>query len=233
VLVSYTASLTNLIAEVRYRADMTGSEFVSDTEITGYLNRELAKLHQFIVANQGQPYIYSSRTFTTSNGTATYAIDTGDFFQLMAVDINIGTGIVLSARPFMGPERNAYNSVALTGWDPYLPIYYRLEGANIRFIPTPGGAHSVTIWYLPKPSTLAASTVGGGVQSIDLYCGWDEYLVLGAAYKCLVKEENSSAAALKAEQNEVLEIIKTMISRRDAGAPERAVDVIGYGDDYL
>lgn len=74
--------------------------------------------------------------------------------------------------------------------------------------------------------TSSATNLTGGVVQVDCdgVNGWEEYIVVDAAMKCLQKEE-SDVSVLMAEKSALKQRIEAMASNRDAGKPERITDV--------
>lgn len=67
--------------------------------------------------------------------------------------------------------------------------------------------------------------------SLDGIAGWDEYVILGAAIKALIKQEQDFTP-LKLLQNEMKERIEAMGEARDAGQAQHVSDALsvqGYG----
>lgn len=226
----YTSSLTDLIAEVRTRTNTTGDQSVTDTEITGYLNRGIAKWQLLVIKSSTQDYFFKKRTLTITSGTALYDLDNVagspiDFFKLIGVSTTIN-GYKLTLKPFMENERDKFAQYQ-TGWSDAGTVFYRLRGAQIEFIPTPTANTTCDLLYIPVPTKL-----GGAVTSIDGIASWDEYAVLDASYKVATKRGiNDMAQLVKAEQAEMHELIESLAAGRDVGSPERVQDVMGWPED--
>lgn len=85
----------------------------------------------------------------------------------------------------------------------------------------------------PQNAT-AITNLSGSVIQVDLkgVNGWDEYVIIDAAIKCLVKEESDTNVLLLQKQ-QMLARIEALASNRDAGDPERVTNTsFGYGDDW-
>ncbi len=83
-------------------------------------------------------------------------------------------------------------------------------------------------------NTQSATFLAGGVIQVDLkgVNGWDEYVIIDAAIKCLIKEE-SDVQVLLLQKQQMLKRIEDMAANRDAGDPERVSDTsLGYGDNW-
>lgn len=75
-------------------------------------------------------------------------------------------------------------------------------------------------------TTVSATNLSGSVVQVDCdgVNGWEEYIVVDAAIKCLTKEE-SETAVLERDKAFLLKRIEAMASNRDAGKPEKITDV--------
>jgi hypothetical protein len=229
----WVSTIAELTAEARNRSNTTSDQGVSDAEILGYLNREIAKWQQIVIASGTQDYLFTSRTFNTVAGTHTYAID-GDtfplsrvpvyFFKILGVSVLIN-GQTLTLRPFMYSERDRF-SQGILGWSDAVPAY-RMIGADMQFIPTPGAVYPVSIYGIPIPTRM-----DGTITTVNGVASWDEYAVIGAAFKIATKKGlNDLATLLKGEQTELRGIIESLAASRDVGMPERVADVVGWPED--
>lgn len=228
-----TVTLTTLLTRVRQRADLESqTRRTTDAEITDHINEGIAELYDVVRGAFGQDYFRAASTFATTNGADTYALP-ADFLSLLSVDVALSNSISLTARPYMENERNAFKAFP-TGWLYGQPIWYRLYAANIKFIPTPNGAYSVTLNYCPTPPKLSAPS-----DTFDGINGWEEYAVLDAAIKCCIKDEDvDMIGILDSRKERMKQRILDYAPERDAGQPERVHDVYrangwgyGWGDD--
>ena len=62
-------------------------------------------------------------------------------------------------------------------------VWYQIQGTNINFLPTPTAGYNVTVNYVPTAPVL--SNPSDYINSIN---GWEEYIVLDAAIRCLMKD---------------------------------------------
>lgn len=219
------ATLTTMILQAREAADMVGSAFVTDAEITSLINAYVAELYDLLVQSYGPAFYASSFTFNTVAAQREYNLPTGvttgaDFYQLLGIDVDLGGGDIISAVPFDFYSRNKFSNDAsyLRGQ----PIYYRLHGSQIWLIPAPDGVYPVTVHYVPAAPTLSA----GGVTTFDGVNGFERYVIVSAAIAMLQKEESDPSVFL-AEKASLTARIQSMSKHRDAGMPERIVDVRG------
>lgn len=232
-------TLTTLQGRVKQRANVevaSSAALYTAAELNDNINEGVSSLYSFIIGLQDQPYYLQSVTFTTSANKDTYTIGSGgdinitDFFKLAGLDVNVGQNIIITAKPFMWSERNRFKY--LSGWIYSQPIFYRLIGKgsavaqsgndSVKFIPSPSGGFTCTLWYYPTPPILV-----NGSDSFDGINGYEEYAVLHAARKLLVKQERiEHAQMLVSMMQEERERIMSELGSHDAENPPRVQDTM-------
>lgn len=219
-----TVRLDALRAQVRRRADQesggqSNQQLCSEPELNDYINAAWCELYEMLIG-WGQEYFLLSSSITTVSGTSDYDLPS-DFFKLRGVDVTLSSDETFSAHPYMFEERNSYR---LGGsWQPGWPVWYRLKGDSIGFIPIPTGVYTATLWYYPVPATLVSDG-----NTLDGVNGWDDFVVVTAAAKAAAKEESDGLVAqLTRERMALIQRIQSSAPSRDAGAPERVQDVVG------
>lgn len=211
-------TLTNMILAVRRRANIESQTgFISDAEITEYLNYCLSDLYDQLVQAGGQPWYRATNTFTANNNVSSYALP-ADFFRLVSVDIALGGGLVISARPYMEAERNRFRWY-YQGWFAGRPVFYRMLGSNINFIPTPSGTYQITLNYYPTFTKLVTAA-----DTFDGVNGWEEFAIWKAAAYCKAKGDEDPGYC-EAQAAKLQERIDALAAQRDAENPERVHDV--------
>lgn len=219
-----TRSLTNLTADVRKLCDVQGTSGTQrhpDADITEYLNRAVGSYHRLLTSAVPDARFLASATVTTSSGTSSYTLTSSfsvtDLDSLFSVEIDAE-----------GVKR------WLTAWDPHehahlsdtnlisngIPTTYRLQADNMVLLPTPGGAYTVTIWYITTPTMLSA-----GGDTIDTISRLDEYVTCYAAQFIAAKDRqwdlyDRMGARVGALAAEVAEVGRS----RDRNSPARVVD---------
>jgi hypothetical protein len=204
-------------------------------ELVDNINEGIAALHGLMNGVEGQPYYLSSIPFTTSAfiptsqvtstlTSQTYNIGPGqpinvaDFYKFRGLDVNFGQNIVITAKPFTWKERNRYKW--LGGWVYTQPVFYRMLGNRLMLIPSPGGQYACEMYYTPTPPQLVTLA-----DQFDGVNGWEEYVVLDAAMKLLLKQERfDHVQALMALQDKVKQRILDEAGNRDMEDPERVQD---------
>lgn len=223
-----TRTLTQLIADVRQRADAEQSQHVSDAEITRYINQGIARLHAKIVEMDEDEFatdlLLSVPAGVSSVEMTTTTPEPGPVvpYKILSVDEIADSGEVRNIRRFMTRERARLTSSANAG---DYTTRYRLRGLNtILFVPPFESATTVSVTYVASSVDLVS-----GADSYDGRDGWEEWVTLDAAIKVLLKEE-TDPSGLMAERDRVEADIRVQIAHRDRAEPPHVRDVIGIGD---
>lgn len=220
-----TRTAENLVADVRHRANMEDSEFVTNAEILEYLNQERTELNWHLRLNEGQPHDYKTTTIAVLAGTVSY-VTPDDFWELLGASADIG-GIKREMEPFMEGERPSLQNTQLV--IPYTSTpRYRVVGPQIDVLPSTQ-SFTMTVRYVPSAIRLVLGSVPQ--DSMDGWNGYELACIYGATATCLAKEE-SDPSYYQGLKDRVLRLIDALAAQRDAGHPERVTDVIGL-DAYL
>jgi len=213
-------TLEELKDQVRERADMVNSQFVTDAELVAYINSSLANLHDMLIGAYNEEYFMEEYQFT-STGVIEYALP-DDFYKLRGVDAQTG-GRWISVKRFNFNKRNDESFVAeLSGFS---NMQYRIVGSNIRFNFSPSSGTVLRMFYHPKAAKLVADS-----DEYDDQNQYAEFVVIDAAIKCLNKEE-SDVSVLMAHRADQIARIVAMAQNRDANEPESVSDI--YAEDGL
>ena len=216
---SRTRTLTNMLLDVRQRTNMENSTFVTDAELTEYLNQALAKLWRRLVQNAGQPFYRSSTTYTVTSATTLQALP-ADFYQVQEVSAVMG-GFTYSLTPFMAAERGALKSA--TVYTALGSPQYRVQANNIEFLPV-SQSFTATLFYAPAQPRLAV-----GSDTFDGFSGYE----LAAIYEvcAVVKDkEETDPSFYQGQANAIYADIDLQMAQRDAANPERVQEVVGVPD---
>lgn len=225
-------TLTQLITQVRRRADMTNSQFVTDSEITDYLNDSARELWDLLIG-ETQTFYNSISSLTTTAGIGLYSLTAptlvgGDpppykIFRIDALLGGSGTDRYPLRRMQIGTEVLSSRPKA---WIIGADISYSLghggaigSGPGVIFQPLPDAAYSVQIHYAPLliPLVLAASTFPAFGQ-------WEEYIIVDAVKKCLLKENNPDVPIWEAQKAALVQRINNAATPADYANPEQIGD---------
>ena len=151
-------------------------------------------------------------------------------------DVSFGSNIVNTARQFNWNERNRFKYLD-PGWTYVQNVFYRMLGKTsavassaldaVKFIPSPPGAYAITMWYVPTAPILVS-----GSDSFDGIAGYEEIVVLSAAIKLLLKQEQFEHAQAQMGERERQEQSLTSSLTRDSDEPERVNDVTNLDVGY-
>lgn len=220
-----STTLSDFITRVRERADMEGSEFVTDTELTTYINASIQELYDILVSSFQDYYLNESGITTLNSGQSTISLP-ADFYKLRGVDRQVDNSNWQTITPFSFTERNdRTNTATYVGYySNDSGIRYRLQGSQIRLTPQDNCAGNYRLWYIPKVTLLSSNS-----DSFDGINGWEEYVIVDCAIKCLQKEE-SDVSVLLSQKQALIQRIRGMANNRDSGAPEVIVPVMTYSN---
>lgn len=212
-----TRTLLDLIADVRSRTNMETSTFVTDAEVTEFINQALSELWVHLSQNGGQPF-YQNRSVIAVTPTATLYALPADFGQLQGVEGTI-SGWTGRIEPFMPAERAGMTNNG-SAWMTYSPVKYRLQGGYIEFLPAVN-TFSATVLYTPACPRL--------VNLSDTFDGFDGYEVAAIYGACATVQakEDTDFTFYANERDRIYRTIDSMAAQRDMSAPERVQDVRG------
>ena len=203
-----------LATRARERADMVGSQFVTDARLYELLTESHQKLHGMLVDALGEEYAFELASFTTVGSQAEVAVPCS-FFKLYGVDLEVN-GKIRSLKPFNRASRNLYRNANSSSNHPPM---YRLSGGNVTLYPAPPDGLEGQILYAPGATLLTLST-----DVVSYPNGWERFIVIDTAIQMLIKEE-SSVTALVAERDRIVKEIEASKEERDLAAPKQVVDV--------
>lgn len=212
-------TVSSIKTQARQKADMENSEFVSESELLGYINSSYAKLYDLLVASHADYYITStSETITTGN---VITIPT-DFYKLKGLDVQLsGDFVTVSKFNFRDRNRitNGFNRAALQ-----TNKRYRVLAGEIHILPEDDAVGTYKLWYTPRLTRLLLDT-----DTLDSINGWEEYIIVDVAIKMLLKEE-SDTSSLQIALREQEARVEAMSQTRDS-EPETITDVSGLSSD--
>lgn len=212
-----TMTLTELLAAVRQRADIVNSQFITDPELTSYINQSYFELYDILVQKYGDNYYVSSATITTDGTNDKYSLPT-DFLKLLGVDLVLATDANVTLRQFNMSDRNRFTAPNFQSFYGVTNLRYRLHGNQLWLTPKPSSGQTLTVFYVPRMTPLV-----NGADTVDGVSGWTEYIILDAVIKCKLKGEcdASSEMALKAA---IIKRIEDAAEDRDAGSSSTVGD---------
>lgn len=218
-------TLGELKTQARQRADMSTSTFVSDSELTGYINSSIAELYDILIQSYGEQYFTIPLIFQTTDGIDSYALP-ADFYKLDGVDVKLNGQDFITVKRFNFNERTRYSDISIWNLWGIPSIRYRIVGPNIVFSPKPDGQTDVKIWYSPLALKLVLDS-----DTLNDFNQYAEYVIVDAAIKMMQKEE-SDVQVLMAQKQALMQRITYASQNRDAGEPEAVSDIYSENDEY-
>lgn len=206
-----TLTLLQLRTRARERADQVNSTFVTDSELTGYINSSYQEFYD-LLTNSVEDYNISTSSFTIASGNTQAA--PSDFYKVRGIDDMTDPDYPTIVKRFNWNERNDYNRRSDIAWK-YSPVEYRIVGSNLMFLPASQAQRPYKLWYVPICTLLVAD--GDTAAGIN---GWLEYVVIDAAIKMLIKEESDTKVLFRAKK-EIIDRIEAMSIKRDQSLPEK------------
>lgn len=215
-----TMSLLALRTAVRQRSDMVNDQFISDSELTSYINQSYFELYDLLVQKYGDNYyVANPYTISTDGSNQFFSLPT-DFYKLLGVDLALSNtnDSFVTIRPFNFSDRNRYAVPNFQSFYGVTNMRYRLNGDNLWLTPTPAGGQTIRLWYVPKLTTLSADG-----DTVDGISGWTEYIIVDACIKALAKQE-SDVTVFALQKAELIKRIENAAENRDAGNPATVGD---------
>lgn len=199
-----TVTVADLGITIRNRADMNDTSFVSNVELTSYIQASATELYDILVQKWGDEYFLKSVSLTLLANTTSVNLPT-DFLKLKGVDLVNGNQKIALSR-FQFGQRNEKNC-----------LKYRIMGNQLTFTdPNVSGDKTLILWYVPTAENEGI---------IDGVNGWEEYIVIDVMIKILGKEQSEDVPALMNQKLFQLKRIEDAASNRDAAEPERVMSV--------
>ena len=222
-----TTTRLQLRTRAKRRADMENTTFVSDAEWNDYINQGNSELYDLIVTVYGDYFVTQAPAFADNRSDGIYdvatAITANNVYKILGVDMAVN-GSTVRLKKFSFAERNMYDSniATLYGFENHMWHY---QGDTIRIIPSNASGNNITVWYVPEaPELTHDSDAGTGVVPSVYNRGWEEYIVVYAARKALLKEE-SNTNKLDEELLRMAASIQAFAANREAGESGRITDV--------
>lgn len=236
-----TMTLAQLRTAVRQRADMVNSTFVTDAELTSYVNQSYFELYDILIQKYGDNYyVADPAQFSTDGSSQQFALPDGvstsftngrtgatgyaapAVYKLLGCDMALGpstgAGSFVTVHPFNMSDRNRYAVPNFQNFYGATNLRYRLNGGYLWLTPTPAAGQVIQLWYAPRLTQLS-----GDSDTVDGVSGWTEYIIVDAAIKCMAKEE-SDVSVLAMQKQGLIARIEAAGENRDAGSPATVSD---------
>jgi hypothetical protein len=175
--------IPTLLLRTRRRADIENDTArFPDSEVLDAVQQAYKHWYDLVVATPwGGSTFYSQYLFGTTAQLPNYPLP-GDWLHNDGIDTLLAPALVngvytpnlstqvLTALPYQAEFRNAFRFWNVA-WNYNQPVFYRVLGQNLNFIPLPPGSFSVSINYIPVCpklngiSTVTISAAGNGYSA--------------------------------------------------------------------
>lgn len=220
-------TLAQIILLTRERANMEANFFVSDNELTTYINNSLAELDGLLATKYEEYRLSNFLAVLPQDGSSNVISIPSTFWKLRGVDYqNQGQGgpAWYTLYPFQFPERKRNNNSLgniTSPWGKY-QLSYRVADTGIIIEPQIQAGGTFQIWYTPKYVNLVQLSDTLTIQ-MDTQA-WVEYAVVDCCIK-IFNKQNFDPSGFMAEKVALKERIMGEAKNRDASAPKRVSNV--------
>jgi hypothetical protein len=213
----FLRNISDLITEVRQTADMENTQFVTDTEIVKWLNNAYRRMYNLLIEAY-ENYKVSPKDLTTVANQTQYTLET-DFLKLLKVFFVASDGREVPLIRIPMQEMGRYSRVDNR------PRVYCLLGDKLYLWPVSAAGVTIRYYYVPAATVFTSATT-----NVDFAQHMDEYCVIWAAVKCLIKEKTPCNELINDREKLELDCIR-MANPRDASEAQVISDVV-YSRSY-
>lgn len=231
-------TLSELRTLVTQRADLAlNDQFITTAEVNGLINRAISKLWDLALENPGQMFIPPQDFSFTAPTTAPNVYSLAGAYKVTGVELwaDAQGSMRVPLQPAMPdevPGLMSTSNIASTLFGGRYRVSGGLgltstSGLVLMLYPPAQANQTVVVHYVPPAPILVNDST-----PVTFPNGWEDYVVIDAAIKCIAKEEGDTRE-LQRQRDELGEAIKSASSSLDRGEPERVQDVVtsGYGYD--
>jgi hypothetical protein len=235
----------DLILAAQQRCDRVNASTITPQEWLSYFNSTAGQLYALLTSTYDD-YNVTRFIFTLAGGdpgnSITVGANTSDktvnnfdklrglWRQVSAAGGQVLWSPVMRVNSYM--ESAMYSTPALNPVLGNLLVTYQLIGNVLEVLPSQSCAGQYRLAYVPCFTKLVTTdqTIDGTWMSTN---GIEEFIVLGMAWKALVKEESiESANVIRQEQEMLAQTIMKQFATRDDSQPGRIVDVKRVRDNW-
>lgn len=220
-------TLQSMITLLRQRTNTEISQFVTDSELTSYLNNSLSVLDGILITKYNDYKITDIMTNLVPSTDRLQLPD--DFLKFRGLDILFNPNDLdgyQTVHDISFRKRNT-KSYGILGNGLYSAhsIKYRILGNTIKLVPAKIAAqYNYRLWYVPDFIPLVNST-----DTLQPYMdsqAWYEFAIADAAVKVQEKQDLLDSASFFQKQADALQehITKVSAPNRNAGDPISIVD---------
>lgn len=245
-------TLGDLITDIRNRADLNNSEFITNEEMTSYINFSFSELNGLLVNSFGGDYLAlpltasyaAGKVLLPNAGLPVNPDGTLAVYKIIGVDLclngfgNFASGEIppnrITLQPFNFNERNRANTLNQTGYATLQETNYRYKVMtnNIMLQPPAASQVDLLIWYVPNTAQFQIADPLDLTQSpfliqVSNLQNWLEYVIVDVCIKCKQKED-TDATTFIGQKNALINRIRNEAQYLDI-TPAQVTDVYANG----
>lgn len=178
--------LSDLQNDVLFLLDLQNAQTPATSDLTNVINQGISELFSILMRTNENAYFRKSVQFTTNATQSIYSLPP-DFYELLSLEIFVGTNDSIILTQFTNTER-PYLASTTPGWSGE-PLKYMVQGkssytdyGSIELLPVPSSNLTCTLYYVWAPTRLVNAT-----DTFDGVAGFEDYAVLFAVYRCALK----------------------------------------------
>lgn len=189
-------SLGTLKTKIREQADMVNSEYVSDEELTRYINGSVSELYGLLVRAYGEDYVYEETSVIVPAGAK--SVDLPDnYAKHYWVEYEQG-GKRVEIRQFQMRDRNIESG----------PYKHRVMGKKLYLNKAPTSDLTIYMAIVPVYTDMTDDE-----DEFDFVMDWEEYVVADVCLKMMAKQQDDLTYYVAKKQEQLDRIEKERIGR--------------------
>lgn len=206
-----TITLGELKTLIRQSADMENSSFISDSELTRYINQSATELYGLMVTAYGEDYICSETSITVPANQEKVALP-ANFLKLLKAEYRPANQRPIPLKQFMLAEKYLFYNYGTN-----FNFRFRIMGNNFYLNRSPLTDTTIYLFYIPAFTNLSSDS-----DTFDGYNGWEQYIVADVCCKILAKEESDFSFHLN-QKMDLKKRIEEEIINRTLNEPQRSI----------
>lgn len=196
-------SLGTLKTKIREQSDMVNSEFITDAELTRYINDSTAELRSLLMTAYGEDYYFARANVVFAAGVDEVSLP-ADWVKTFKLEIANGTRKTILRRFSMRNEHQSSGNC----------YRYREMGGKIYLDNIPTSSLTLYLSYIPKYTPMVVDA-----DEFDFVNNWDQYVVADVCLKMLAKQQDDLSYFIN-KKNEQLDRINKEKIARNLSEPE-------------
>lgn len=201
-----TITLAEIRTSILERGGWSVSADLTTAVLNDVVNEAIAELWDLLVAADKDRYA-TSTTLPTSVGSDSVPLP-ADFYELRLLEVSDGAGGWNRLLPHALEVAHRYRNASGRFFR------YRLQGSNIRLVPTPQSVETLRLWYIPWAARLVADG-----DTFDGINGYEELIIQLGKFRCEVRQDLPSQDMTMREVARLSQRIRAAANDRDASEP--------------